>query len=202
MQSEGGQPMLTTTSVTPTHDGAAQVTQSDPKDTAIFAKDGSPFDTLFNGVFGEVNSIHSMPSEASEMPHNRVLSPEVRKVSTQMIELAQSENMSLCGQPVSPGLNQVAQSDPGNGEVKVTFDEPISLDEKIELSSGGQSIDVIAEFQKNPQLLRMLAQMLSETISKNMFGERSVNNCFNLTGGLGSRWVIRARGQMLKNHKF
>lgn len=159
MQSEGGQSMLTTaTSVMPIHDGAVQVAQSDPKDTAIFAKDGGPFDTLFNGIFGEVNNIHSMLLEASEMPQNRVLSPEIKKVST-----------------------------PGNGELKITFDKPISLDGKIELTSGGQSIDVISEIQKNPQLLRTLTQMLSEEISKNMFGGRSVNNGFNLTGGLGSR---------------
>lgn len=55
-----GKSMITSAaSVTPINDGKVQIAKSHPQDTAIFAKVGGPFDTLFNGVFGQINSIYS-----------------------------------------------------------------------------------------------------------------------------------------------
>ena len=55
----GGQSMITSaTKVTPINDGSVQLAKSHPQDSALFAKAGGPFDTLFNKVFSKVDSIY------------------------------------------------------------------------------------------------------------------------------------------------
>lgn len=188
MQSTGGRPMITAaTSVTPIHDGTAQLAQSDPKDTAIFAKDGGPFDTLFNKVFGRIDGVYSMLANHPEVAHNGFVSPRSREVVIQSAERLQSATTRPYSPPINTSSMQLTQSDQKASELKITFDKPISLDGRLELTGGNQSINIISELQGNPQLLRTITQMLSEAISKNMFGGRAVNNNFNLTGGLGMR---------------
>lgn len=59
--SGNGRPMMVSASdVTPIQDGAVKLAKSDPKDSAIFAKTGGPFDKLFDDIFGKVNAIYDM----------------------------------------------------------------------------------------------------------------------------------------------
>ena len=59
--SGNGSPMMVSASdVTPIQDGAVKLAKSDPKDSAIFAKTGGPFDKLFDDIFGKVNAIYDM----------------------------------------------------------------------------------------------------------------------------------------------
>ncbi len=53
------------TNVTKVQDGASRFVQSDKKDTALFAKDGGPFDTLFNGIFSKVEALYDAYSSPS-----------------------------------------------------------------------------------------------------------------------------------------
>ena len=46
--------------VTPIHDGSVQLAKSDPQDSAIFAKTGGPFDTLFNGIFDKISLMYDV----------------------------------------------------------------------------------------------------------------------------------------------
>ena len=46
-------------SVTKVEDGTASIVQSDPSDTALFAKSGGPFDVLFNKVFSKISEVHA-----------------------------------------------------------------------------------------------------------------------------------------------
>ena len=56
-----GHPMeVAASEVTPIQDGAVKLAKSDPKDSAIFAKTGGPFDKLFDDIFGKVNAIYDM----------------------------------------------------------------------------------------------------------------------------------------------
>ena len=41
------------------HDGAVEYGRVDKNDTALFAKNGGPFDKLFNGVFGRIDDIYN-----------------------------------------------------------------------------------------------------------------------------------------------
>jgi hypothetical protein len=54
-----GTPMFVSAKqVTPVRDGAAKMAKTDARDTALFAKNGGPFDKLFSGVLSRVNTIY------------------------------------------------------------------------------------------------------------------------------------------------
>lgn len=113
-------PMMTAASkVTPINDGSVNLVQSHPLDSAIFAKVGGPFDTLFKGVFGQVNAIYNI----------------------------------LNGK--------------GNSNMNVNFTG------RIELSSNGQSIDLLQEIKTNPQLVRLLTEKIVTQIGENREGGKT-----------------------------
>lgn len=58
--SNGGSMMLSATDVVPVNDGAVTLAKAHPKDTAIFAKTGGPFDKLFNGVLNKVSEVYAI----------------------------------------------------------------------------------------------------------------------------------------------
>lgn len=59
-QSDGNSSLIGASNIIPIHDGATQFAKTDPQDTAIFAKVGGPFDTLFKGVFGEITHANNL----------------------------------------------------------------------------------------------------------------------------------------------
>ena len=74
--SNDNQPMAVAASnITKIHDGAVKLAQSDPKDSAIFAKSGGPFDTLFNDIFSKVNNIYN------EMSFNQPSTNYAKRIS-------------------------------------------------------------------------------------------------------------------------
>ena len=114
--------------ITKIQDGMSSFVQSDPKDTALFAKDGGPFDTLFNGVFSKINSLYDAYSG-----------------------------------------HRSASFNTNNDAFKV------EINGRLELSSGGQSVNIINEIQNNPLLIRALSRMLSEQLSKAFNGGRGTS---------------------------
>ena len=145
--SSNGSSMLTSASnITPIHDGSVQIAKSDPKDTALFAKTGGPFDTLFNGIFAKINEISSVLPRSMEyiMPLERIFN-----------EISHSKGTA------------------NNSKIQI---EPlkIELNGKLELNnSNSQSVDIINEVKNNPILLRTLTQLISESINKTINGGRS-----------------------------
>lgn len=108
--------------VTKINDG---LVQSDPKDVAIFAKEGGVIGNFLNDLYNDVHS-------------------------------ANSGTISL-------------------DTVNVT------ISGSLDLSSGGQSVNIINELQTNPMLLRSLSRMLAQQISSAMNGGRGT-----LSMGIGS----------------
>lgn len=145
--SGNGTSMLTAASnVTPINDGSVQLAKSDPKDIALFAKTGGPFDTLFNGIFAKINEISSVLPRSMEyiMPLERIFN-----------EISHSKGTA------------------NNSKIQI---EPIKLviEGKLDLgNSNGQSVDIINEVKNNPILLRTLTQLISESINKTINGGRS-----------------------------
>ena len=101
------------TNVTKINDG---LVQSDPKDVAIFAKEGGVIGNFLDKLYNDVHS--SM----------------------------------------------------GGGVQLDTINVQISG--SLDLSSGGQSVNIINELQNNPILLRTLSRMLSEQLSNALNGGR------------------------------
>jgi len=74
--SNDNQPMsIAASNITKIHDGTVKMAQSDPKDSAIFAKSGGPFDTLFNDIFSKVNNIYN------EMSFNQPSTNYAKRIS-------------------------------------------------------------------------------------------------------------------------
>ena len=70
--SGNGSPMVVGASnVTPIQDGAVKLAQSDPRDSAIFAKTGGPFDKLFDDIFGKINALYDMSVHNNAVTSNR-----------------------------------------------------------------------------------------------------------------------------------
>ena len=146
MSSKGSSMYTAADNVTPVNDGTAQLVKTHPQDTAIFAKTGGPFDTLFNGIFAKINEISNVLPRSMEyiMPSERV-------------------------------FNEINHSKGTANNSKIQIDTvKIELNGKLELSnSNGQSIDIINEIKNNPILLRTLSQLISETMKKNIDGGKS-----------------------------
>lgn len=62
--------MVSAPKIVPIHDGITQFAAADPKDTALFAKTGGPFDTLFNGIFDKINSMSDAMSSGMNLSIN------------------------------------------------------------------------------------------------------------------------------------
>ena len=105
------------TNVTKINDG---LVQSDPKDVAIFAKEGGVIGNFLNDLYSDVHS----------------------------------------------SMGGSLQLDTVNVQISGSLD----------LSSGGQSVDIINELQNNPILLRSLSRMLAQHISSAMNGGRGNTN--------------------------
>lgn len=148
--SSNGSSMLTAASnVTPIHDGSIQLAKSDPQDTALFAKAGGPFDTLFNGIFAKINDIHNILPKAMDytMPLEN-LSNNLRDNNSKYTT--------------------------NNSNIKIDTVK-VEISGKLELSgSNGTSVDIVNELKNNPLLLKQLSEMLSENISKSINGGRTV----------------------------
>lgn len=152
-----GKPLFTQASqITKIHDGSAQITQSDPHDTALFAKTGGPFDTLFNGVFNRVDDLYNTFVEPRENTKANV------------------EPMSNLSNNRENGINGQSQT--------IRFDTlKVDLSGKLELmDNNGKNVNIIGQIQNDPIFIRSLSQMLSQHISAAINGGRGYT--YNMIG--------------------
>lgn len=161
--SSKGSPMTVAASnVTPIQDGSVQLAKSDPKDTAIFAKTGGPFDTLFNGVFDKVNDIYSKintnidPIVKYEEVYANIV-PET--IPYEMPE----DNISHIYHKSTERFN----SKSFNSE-KQTIDIKIHGD--LKLNTDSNSIDISRMIETNPIFIRRITELILTQIDDNVHG--------------------------------
>lgn len=156
MRGNGNSMFTQATNVTPINDGKVQIAKSDPKDTAVFAKTGGPFDTLFNDVFGRINDVYN--EVHSDTSSDVIPTEPLGK------DAIFAEPPSISTQSTNDGKVQI---DPVN----------IKIDGKLELTgSNGQTVDIISELNNNPMLLRAISDMIVQNISTKYYGGRPVGN--------------------------
>ena len=152
MATGGNRPMsVAASSVTPIHDGMATIAQSDPKDNAIFAKTGGPFDTLFNDIFGKINETFNLVS--SESPKVEVLpmkDTETKDTIAQQWDLA----------------SRMAELQPYSTPTTSSHPMELKISGSLDLKSGGQSVDIMGILRDNPLFIRELSQLLSRHLSE------------------------------------
>lgn len=167
--SGNGRPMaVVTNKVTPVHDGTVSIAKSDPKDSAIFAKTGGPFDTLFNGIFDKINEIYGVYSD--RINHDNV-SPNL------VVRPVPIAHDGVFPSPVSidntDSQNTHSQYNTQTNETqKGQFD--VNVRGEINLKANGQSINILSELQSNPTLVRAITDLISDSISKKTNGGRAI----------------------------
>ena len=167
--SGNGKPMtVAANKVTPVHDGTASIAKSDPKDSAIFAKTGGPFDTLFNGIFGRIDEIYNNLSNNSVVPSE----PIGKSQFVSSDDVMAFDN----GNPITVSANELASQMGVNAMPTEITIKPVEvkLSGSVRLEANGQSVDLMELLNKNPMLIRQLSQMISDEVGKSINGGRSV----------------------------
>lgn len=172
-----GSPTLTAAAhVTPIQDGNLQFAQSSPEDHAIFAKIGGPFDKLFNGVFGQVSEIYDLLAD----------NPVLGIGNQDLIHPAPSSapNSEVFANPYYSG-HPSENSAIGNKMQIAPIDVKIHFDGNLNLNDNGKSLNILSQLQNDPLLMRSFTHLISEAISRNMSGGKTVYKGGQLVSGLG-----------------
>lgn len=143
--------------IIPINDGAVTRTVTHPDDIGIFAKDGGPFDKLFNGVFGQIRNIHDAMVEHQKegggvMPDYLKMANEAWSNPYEYAKRMQSAGGSERVQPM------------GKKDVNVNINGRLTLD------GGGQQIDLLQILKSNPDLVRKITEVVVNQMSSNENG--------------------------------
>lgn len=152
--------LVSAANVTPIQDGSVNFAKSDPKDTAIFAKTGGPFDTLFNDVFGKINALYDMSLG------NNPMSPAKNTFKT---VLPQSKDASISELARGQSATNANISAP-------TTNQPLEVCHKGEIllkSPNGETINIMNLIQQDPLLVRKLTEVIVTQINCNRNGGKT-----------------------------
>ncbi|MDE5688573.1 MAG: hypothetical protein K2I18_08125 [Paramuribaculum sp.] len=143
MSANGQSMTVAASSVTPIHDGSVKLAKTDPQDSAIFAKTGGPFDTLFNGVFAKINEVSEILPKAMnyEMPTREIVNTIKQTNSTIS---SQNEKQSI----------------------------DINIHGDLRLNTDGKSIDISKLIETDPMFIRRITDLILTQIDDNVHGGR------------------------------
>lgn len=152
---EGNPMVISADKITPINDGSVSGAITDPNDHAIFAKVGGPFDTLFNGVFKQVNALYHGVLGKNNIVPKEPLGKNSEFAASNLIE---SRN------------NNIAN----NNRNLTNTPFKIEINGKLTLDSNGQSVDIINELKNNPLMIQALSNMIANNISAKKYGGRAL----------------------------
>ena len=198
--SGNGSPMTVRASnVTPIQDGSVKLAKSDPMDSAIFAKTGGPFDTLFNGIFDKISEVHSILSENGSTTNNRYggndslsllynafIDPQSYTKRMQTItrtyddvrsEITANNNLlprdNKVGYNVDVPYPLSSDNTLSNDHISIS-DLNLNINGKLELTGeNGQAINIIEEMKRNPMFVRQITEMVVLQMNNNTHGGRN-----------------------------
>lgn len=169
-----GSPMMIKASeVTPIQDGTATIAQTDPYDTAIFAKPDGPFDKLFTGIFGKISEIYDVlikPMQNKQQGlSNTYISSNIYNSSKSQLSNVYTGSTSIVSSQLDNLYNYFSEAE--NREVYIrNIEERIGkLNTKVESIKGGYSkTDNISSYRN--------ANYNSGTVVNNSYGDNSINS--------------------------
>lgn len=157
---------LPASDVKPIHDGAVTLAKPDKNDSAIFAKTGGPFDTLFNGIFGKIEDIYS------NLINNRSNVTPIEPIGKSQFVSSDDYDEGIDNQISAYEIaNNINSNIPKEISLKPL---EVKFSGSIKLESNGQSIDIMNLINNNPMLMRQLSQMISDEVGKSINGGRSI----------------------------
>ena len=185
-----GKPMAVAASnVVPIHDGAATTALSDPKDTALFAKVGGPFDTLFNQIFKRINDVYNITrstSYVSDLSEN--LERNINNQTYTKVLNPYQNNVDDSVTPREPlGSDFIFAKDAdsietshGGGEdskSNMSFGNMPPIDVNvhgdIRLNCDGKNYDISTMLEKDPLFIRNITDLVTRQLRTNFGGGRN-----------------------------
>lgn len=91
----GSSMMVSASKVTPIHDGSARIAKTDPNDTALFAKNGGPFDTLFNNVFSRIDDVYETINSPLSLSNGNFSSNSSNNIKVETVKVEISGRLDL-----------------------------------------------------------------------------------------------------------
>ncbi len=183
--SGNGSPMfVSANNVTPVQDGKAKVAQTDPNDTALFAKTGGPFDKLFDGIFGRVNVIYdslvnNRYGDTVQGTSNSSVSNIYDKDSLvnnrygDTVQGTSNSSVSNIYDKDSLVNNRYGDTVQGTSNSSVS-NISLTINGKIELTGqNGQSVDIMEQLKQNPMFVRQITEMIVKQMNNNTHGGRN-----------------------------
>lgn len=174
VMSANGNPIVSqATCITPIHDGMSKLAQSDPTDTAIFAKTGGPFDKLFNGVFDKINSVYNAITANNDKVEADGSERMLMRAAGKAMGI--SAEVTKATEPMSDSaIRQQWQNALHTPESTTSPSKPMELNisGSIDLKAGGESFDIMGTLRNNPLFIRELSQLITRHLSEAENGGR------------------------------
>ena len=160
----GVSPMAVAASnVVPVHDGFAKIAKTDPNDTAIFARTGGPFDTLFNEVFKKIDQIYNVATA----PISPIIEPITVDTS---VTVMPSNNMANDIRLRELALSKATGNDNNQQQPIV-----VRFEGTINLNANGQNIDILQLMKNDPTFIKSITSLITRQIEENKNGGRASN---------------------------
>lgn len=165
---------------------------SDPKDSIMFAKEGGPFDKMFNNIIPKVNNLYN--TFGVDRSNLREFYSQNDKVIKSIEKVAQNSSISSNDMYYTNNVKPIPIGDTKSyfKEIKETnklvdktnnnsvlFEKPleIKINGTLRLeNNNGNSVDLISMVKNNPILLKELTKMISDEISSSINGGRVDRN--------------------------
>lgn len=185
--SSNGSPMYVEASnVTPIRDGATKFAKSDKNDSALFAKTGGPFDTLFNSVFTKVDDIYNyIGGDSYANSSKSIIGGNNSPLSILSSYIGGNSSLRSVSNSVKSVFSPLNGSDnvgeavimSSGGKASLSSVSPskmnLSINGKIELTGqNGQSVDILSVLRNNPMFVNKLTEMIVLQMNSNVHGGR------------------------------
>ena len=168
--SSQGTPMAVAASnVTPIQDGSVKLAKSDPRDSAIFAKEGGPFDTLFNGVFNTVNRIYDSINSISPESIIDINKSVISEIAPRSMQYEMPiENISHYNHKTSEDYKSKIYT-----KENQTIDIRVHGD--LRLNTDGKTIDISKVIETDPMFIKRITELILTQIDENMYGGKQTS---------------------------
>lgn len=165
-----GKPMAVAASnVVPIQDGAT-IALSDPKDTAIFAKTGGPFDTLFNHIFKKIDEIYSVAKATSILPQIT----DMQVMPSEPIGKNPMYANSMDSINVYRHLLEQWRNNGTNIESSKMQPIDVNIHGDIKLNCDGRIHDISTMLERDPWFIRNITDLITQQLSTNFGGVRRI----------------------------
>lgn len=165
-----GKPMAVAASnVVPIQDGATTAL-SDPKDTAIFAKTGGPFDTLFNHIFKKIDEIYSVAKATSILPQIT----DMQVMPRESIGKNPMYANSMDSINVYRHLLEQWKNNGTNIESSKMQPIDVNIHGDIKLNCDGRIHDISTMLERDPWFIRNITDLITQQLSTNFGGGRRI----------------------------